>query len=79
MTTAYTMRDLNSQVGERVIISAAPAGAWWTTEYAVTPWVGAGYGKPLKQDIPVGEYVIVGKTPDSDEDGAGATYVLRAA
>lgn len=77
--TTYTMRDLNSYVGERVIISNAPQGVSWAVEYVVTPWVGAGYGKPLTQDIPVGEYVIVEKTADSAEDGAAVTYVLRAA
>jgi len=31
------------------------------------------------QDIPAGEYLIIEKIADSDEDGAGKTYVLRAA
>jgi len=82
MTTTYTMRDLNAYVGDRVIVKAPPAwladSVSWKLEYFVTPFVAHG-GYPMMQDIPAGEYLIIEKIADSDEDGAGKTYVLRAA
>jgi hypothetical protein len=76
-TKTYTMRNLNSTVGERVIINAAPAGMRWAKEYRVTPW-DALQGMPLNDDIPAGEYLITGKTPASPAEGCAHTYTLQA-
>ena len=75
MTTTYTMRNLNTNVGERVIVKAAPAGLRWAKEYLVTPWVSLA-GTPLNDDIPEGEYLVIEKAPDSDADGSAVSYVL---
>jgi hypothetical protein len=78
MIATYTMRNLNSYVGERVIVRQAPAGLRWEKEYVVTPWVSVA-GSPLNEDIPIGEYVIVEKNPDSEAEGSAVSYVLKAA
>jgi hypothetical protein len=71
MKMTHSMMNLNSFVGEKVIVTNG--------FFCVTPWISHG-GMPLKSensDMKDGTYEIVRVTPLTDEEGSAKSYEVK--